>query len=46
MTYTDAGLEMMGDFPQLESLFLTGNEVTDTGLGYLQNLTKLKDLSL
>jgi len=33
MTYTDAGLQVIGDLPQLEMLFLTGNEVTDHRAG-------------
>lgn len=44
---TDAGLGIFKEaFPNLESLSLNGNQITDTGLEHLKDLTGLINLSL
>jgi len=43
---TDAGLENVKWFPQLEDLHLVNTEVTDAGLKYVKGLTQLTGLGL
>src|SRR3990172_7164771 len=43
---TDAGLETLGEMPQLVGVGLDGNEITDDGLAHLKNLTSLESLPL
>ena len=43
---TDAGLEQLKGFTQLQSLNLTDTKVTDAGLESLEGLKKLKSLNL
>jgi len=43
---SDKGMEQLGDWTQVESLFFNGSSFTDKGLAHLVNLPKLKILTL
>jgi hypothetical protein len=43
---TDADLEALGHFPQLQRLYLGGTEISSAGLAHLRSLTSLRELYL